>query len=229
MPPEPKPLVSCIIPVYNGERFISESIASVLAQSYADLELIVADDGSTDGSANIVKSFEHRGVRLIRQANGGAASARNLGIGAACGDFIALLDADDRWAPDKIERQLAAFGCDPELGVCTTHMQNFWQPEYAHEAEVNPQLAKPQPGVASSIVIRKAVVDQVGLFDTSIRHRDIQEWIMRAKHAGWTLKMMPDVLVERRIHGANMSRSRETGESELLDMASKLLARKRAQ
>lgn len=223
-----EPLVSCVMPVFDGERFVAESVESVLAQTYPHVELIVADDGSNDGSANAVRSFSPQGVQLLQQDNGGSASARNLGIGIATGEFVALLDADDLWTKDKIARQLDAFANQPALGVCMTHMQNFWEPEFAHEAAENPRLAAPQPGAASCFMARRSVFDDIGLFDSTIAHRDIQDWILRAKRAGWRLDVLPDVLVRRRIHGHNVSRNRITGESELLDMASKLLARKKA-
>ena len=221
-------IVSCVIPVFNGERFLAETVQSVFAQTHTAVEIIIADDGSTDNSVGVAQEFADSGVLLVQQTNGGAASARNLGIQASNGEFVALLDADDLWASNKLQTQLGAFADQPALGVCMTHMQNFWEAEFAHEAEENPQLALPQPGVASSFIARRDLFDTVGLFDSNVKHRDIQEWIMRAKLAGWDLLVLKEVMVQRRIHGNNMSRNRITGKSELLDMASKLLARKRA-
>jgi glycosyltransferase involved in cell wall biosynthesis len=221
-------MVSCVIPVFNGENFLAEAIESVLAQTHSSLEVIVVDDGSTDGSADVARDFADRGVRLLSQNNAGCASARNLGIAAASGDYVALLDADDLWLPDKLERQLVVFDGRPLLGACMTYMQNFWEPEYADEALQNPRLGEPQPGVASCFMARRVMFDEIGLLDRAIAHRDIQEWVIRAKQAGWQVQIMPDVLVNRRIHGENESRRRLTGESELLDMASKLIMRKRS-
>ena len=101
-------LVSCIVPVYNGERYLREALDSILAQTYRPLEIIVADDGSADGTAGVVATFGDQ-VRYVRQHNQGPSSARNLGIRVPTGDFIAFLDADDLWHPEKLARQIARF------------------------------------------------------------------------------------------------------------------------
>ena len=106
--PDRVPLVSVVIPVYNGERFVAEAIDSALAQSLSNLEIIVVDDGSTDGTSRTLATFGSR-IRVHRQANRGVASARNAGAGQARGSYIAFLDADDVWLPDKLERQMPLF------------------------------------------------------------------------------------------------------------------------
>uniref|UniRef100_UPI00405607F6 glycosyltransferase family 2 protein n=1 Tax=Agathobacter sp. TaxID=2021311 RepID=UPI00405607F6 len=102
-------LVSIITPCYNGEKYISETMDSVLAQTYKDWEMIVVDDGSKDNSADIVRSYARRDsrIQLVQQANGGSAAARNNGIRRAKGQYIALLDADDVWMPEFLESQIA--------------------------------------------------------------------------------------------------------------------------
>lgn len=104
-----KGLVSIITPVYNGEKFVAETIESVLKQTYPNWEMIVVDDGSKDSSAAIIRQFAERDCRItsVQQPNGGSASARNNGIRRARGQFIALLDADDLWEPNFLESQLA--------------------------------------------------------------------------------------------------------------------------
>src|SRR2546426_10667200 len=94
-------LISCIVPVFNGERYLHETLNSILAQTYRPLEIIVADDGSTDGTRTIVASYGQQ-VRYLWQLNAGPAAARNLGLTAAKGEFIAFLDADDLWHPEKL-------------------------------------------------------------------------------------------------------------------------------
>ncbi|MCX7192847.1 MAG: glycosyltransferase [Proteobacteria bacterium] len=110
------PKVSVIIPSYNCERYIAETISSVLDQSFKDIELIVVDDGSSDRTREIVSSFGAP-VRLIAQANAGRCVARNRGIREASGEFICLLDHDDCWFPDKLARQLSEFQKHPEAGA----------------------------------------------------------------------------------------------------------------
>ena len=125
-------LISCIVPVYNGERYLGEAIESILKQSYRPTEIIIADDGSTDGTASIAARYGKQ-VRYLRQANAGTAAARNLGMRAAEGEFFAFLDADDVWPSDKLDRQMARFRDRSEPGFCIAHVQNFWIPELIEE------------------------------------------------------------------------------------------------
>ncbi|WP_051243277.1 glycosyltransferase [Azohydromonas australica] len=109
-----RPLVSAIIPAYNSERFLPLAITSVLAQTYAPMECIVVDDGSSDGTARVVASFGDR-VRYIHQTNAGASAARNTGIAAARGEYIAFLDSDDYWVATRVENQMEAIAREPGL------------------------------------------------------------------------------------------------------------------
>ena len=112
-------LVSVVIPAFNGERFIGPTIESALAQTYSSVEIIVVDDGSTDATQEAVRRFGDR-VRYLRQSNQGGAAARNQGISAARGDWVAFLDQDDLWLPQKLERQAAVFLAEPSTVVCFT-------------------------------------------------------------------------------------------------------------
>ena len=112
--------VSVIIPAYNAEKFIGEAIESVLNQTYKNIEIIVVDDGSKDNTYHIVKQNFGNQVKLIRKKNGGVSSARNMGVKNAEGEFIAYLDADDYWLPQKLEIQLRCFEKFPECGLCYT-------------------------------------------------------------------------------------------------------------
>ena len=129
-----KPLISGIVPVYNGERYLRETLDSMLAQTYQPLEVIVVDDGSTDGTPKVVAGYGDR-VRYIYQENSGPAIARNRGIDAARGEFIAFLDADDLWHPEKLMRQMTRFEARQELELSITYVQNFWITELSAEAE----------------------------------------------------------------------------------------------
>jgi len=129
-----QPLISCIVPVFNGERYLTEALESILKQTYRPLEIIVADDGSTDGTATLVASYGDQ-VRYLFQPNAGVAAACNLGVRASRGEFIAFLAADDLWHPQKLVLQMSQFQNRPELDLCLTHMQNFWSPELRTEAE----------------------------------------------------------------------------------------------
>lgn len=124
------PLVSILIPCFNAEGFLAETLESALSQTWPNLEIIVVDDGSIDRSAEIVESYADRGVRLIRQANAGVSAARNRAFSASTGDFIQHLDADDLLDPDKIERQMVCLGsatdcvCTSEAGLFTHRAQD---------------------------------------------------------------------------------------------------------
>jgi glycosyltransferase involved in cell wall biosynthesis len=111
-----EPLVSVVIAAYNAAQFLPETLDSVFAQTYGSLEVIVVDDGSTDGTRTLLEAYPPR-IRLIRQAHGGLAAARNAGLRAANGDFIALLDADDLWLPEKIAVQVEVARRHPEAGM----------------------------------------------------------------------------------------------------------------
>jgi glycosyltransferase involved in cell wall biosynthesis len=125
-------LISCIVPVYNSERYLGETLDSILAQTYRPLEIIVVDDGSTDGTAAVAAGYGHR-VRYVRQANAGEAAARNRGLNVAEGEFVAFDDADDLWHPEKLERQVARLEHRPEIDLSFTSFENFWIPELAEE------------------------------------------------------------------------------------------------
>src|SRR5215475_14561902 len=119
------PLISCIVPVFNGERYLAGALESILDQTYQPLEIIVVDDGSLDGTATVVGKYA-KPVRYIRQDNKGPASARNRGILEAHGQFVASLDQDDLWHSEKLERQMARFADRPDLDLCVTHAQVFF-------------------------------------------------------------------------------------------------------
>jgi glycosyltransferase involved in cell wall biosynthesis len=229
---KPHLTVSCVIPVFNGERFLAEAIESVLAQSYETSEIIVVDDGSTDGTKTVAARFDQR-VAYVEQSNAGPASARNHGIQRASGDFIAFLDSDDLWHPEKTAIQLAHFAARAELVLCTAQMQNFWSAQLAHEAAslADTRLTEIQPNVGSTLMARRSLFQTIGLLDPEFKHRDIQELMLRATHRGLAIEALPDVLVQRRIHDANLSRNRsEAGDLELLALArTRMLRRRKSQ
>lgn len=221
-------IVSCVIPVFNGERFIAEAIDSVRRQTCPVQEIIVVDDGSADRTADVLDKLG-AGVTYVHQHHQGASAARRRGAALAGGEYIAFLDADDLWRPDKIARQLACMEADPSVGACTTHMQNFWMEEVGHERPAQSErLTAPQPGVASTVILRTRAYREAGPLDETLRHRDIQDLLVRVQSAGWSLTTLPDVLVDRRIHTSNVSRNRvDSGEQELLRLAAAALARRR--
>jgi len=203
------PLVSCIVPVFNGEAYLREALDSILAQTYRPIQVLVADDGSTDGTAAIVEGYGDS-VRHLFQPNAGAPAARNFGLQSAAGDFIAFLDADDLWHPQKLARQMERFEVQPDLDVCVTHLQAFWIPELAQEAESfrDHRLSQPVPGyVTVTMLARRRLfeADAVGQFETSLNVGDPLDWFLRAGECGVKFELLPDVLVSRRMHQSNLS------------------------
>jgi glycosyltransferase involved in cell wall biosynthesis len=201
------PVVSCIIPVLDGERYLGAALESVLTQTYGAVEVIVADDGSTDGTPEVARAFGSR-VRYLHQANAGHAAARNLGLAAAGGAFVAFLDADDLWHADKLARQMARFAARPELGLSVTHVRNFWSPDAPPpDGGIPPQVLDPVPGYRSvTLLARRRIFETVGPFDPALRHGTDPAWFLRAAEHGVVMELHPDVLVFRRLHAGNRSR-----------------------
>jgi len=201
-------LISCIVPVFNGERYLRETLNSILEQTYRPSEIVVADDGSTDGTPKVVAEYNET-VSYLWQPNAGPAAARNLGLSAAQGEFVAFLDADDLWHPEKLARQMARFHARPELDFCITHVQNFWIPELVEEKKQfrNHRRSKPLPGyVTHTLLARRTLFEKIGQFNTALRHCDDTEWFLRAMEHGAVMELLPDVLVYRRLHHSNLSR-----------------------
>jgi glycosyltransferase involved in cell wall biosynthesis len=222
--------VTCVVPVFNGEKYLAESLESVLAQTYAPIEIMVVDDGSTDRTPAILAGFGNE-IRSIRQANAGPSAARNRGIADAKGEYIAFLDADDLWVAAKTEIQMRRFASLPNLAVCTSLMQNFWMDELADEASrlKDTDAARPQPGPSQTMLVRSEVFDSVGRFDPELRHRDVHDWIARAREVGVQFDQVDEVLVHRRLHASNLSRSRGAADTqELFAILEKRLAARSA-
>ena len=197
---EPADLVSCILPVFDGERFLAEAIESILQQE-GPLDVIVVDDGSTDGSAAI--AVRYAPVRIISQANAGLAAARNAGLAAAQGEFIAFLDADDLWLPGKIALQMDLLCARPDVDLCFGLVRHI-----AVEGSAGQGVPDSAPRVgrlAQCMLARRGAFARVGLFDTARRMRADQDWLLRAREGGLVEHVIEEVVLHRRIHGANRS------------------------
>ena len=210
------PLVNCIVPVYNGERYLGEALESVLSQSYQPVGIIVVDDGSTDGTAGIAARYGDR-IAYVRQENSGPVAARNRGLKEAGAQFIGFLDADDLWLPDKLQRQMSRFEANPAIDISVALMRNFWAPEVRdEEARLKAAgLADGQTGQATqTIVARRTAFDKVGPLDESLPHRDAMDWMVRARDVGLIIEELPEVLAARRVHETNRSRRRQGDDRE---------------
>ena len=198
------PLVSVVMPVYNGGRYLVEAVESVLAQSYRLLELILVDDGSTDGSADLACGFG-TALRYEYQANAGQSAARNRGIQLARGPLLAFLDDDDYWSTGKLALQVAVLASDPSVDAVFGHVRQFVSPDLDREAAGRVRYhAEVMPGYApGTMLIRREAFDRVGLFDPQWRVGEFVHWYARAVEAGLRTVLLPDIVLHRRVHDDN--------------------------
>lgn len=228
-PPEPG-VVSCIVPVFQGERFVAEAVRSILGQSWTALDVIVVDDGSTDGTAEVLAGFGDR-LRVLRQENRGPAAARNRGLEESRGEFVAFLDADDVWVDDKLEAQLARFEADPSLELCSGHIRSFWIPELDEERrrfEDHPYHRERAMLSPCTILARRALFERVGGFDIDLRHGEDTEWFIRAMKSGVVPETIPRLVVHRRHHFHNLTRTVRPSTEGMLALLKRSLDRDRA-
>ncbi|MGL1832976.1 glycosyltransferase [Rhodocyclaceae bacterium SMB388] len=207
-----------IMPSYNTAPYIREAIESVLGQNYPSLELLVIDDGSTDDTPDIVRSYGER-VRFFSQQNQGAGAARNLGLREARGDFIAFLDSDDIWLPGKLSAQVAYLTINPDIGVVYSRWRP-WRPEQDGHFRMPTLPEQPNaPGFIASqsgwlynrlllgsilhtitVMMRRSVIDQIGPFDTQFkRGQDYDYWLRASRIA--PIHKLDAVHALYRLHG----------------------------
>lgn len=222
------PLVTCIVPVFNGERYLRETLDSVFGQTHSNMEVIVVDDGSTDASAEIASADPR--VQCLRQANAGHAAARNRGLSSATGEYVSFVDADDLWHREKIARQLERLEARADLDVVFTWLENFWSPDADPAARPAESAFQPVPGYTSvTMLARRDVFHRVGEFDVSLAHGNDRDWFCRAVEQGVVLEMMTEVLVRRRLHASNRSAARgHASRAEYLRILKASLDRRRA-
>lgn len=196
-------LVSVVMPVYNGARYLAEAIESVLAQAYEPLDLIVVDDGSEDGSAEIARGYRE-GLRYVYQENAGTGAARNQGVRIATGSLYSFLDADDRFTPGRLGQQVDALRADPSLEAVFGHVSEFVSPELGEQYAA--RLRAPQSDAPArlpgTMLIRAEAFHRVGPWSESVRAEAV-EWLGRAADRGLRSRMLSDVVLERRLHDAN--------------------------
>ena len=170
-------LVSVVIPVFNGAPFVARAVASVRAQGHGAVEILVVDDGSTDGTQEVLKGLEEsHGIRWFQRSHGGPARSRNYGIAAAQGQFIALLDCDDEWLPGKLAAQLAVMRARPEVGLVHADFDVRFEDGTLEERVSARSSREPMVqafagghvALPSTLLIRKTVLDQIGSLDPEL-------------------------------------------------------------
>ena len=205
-------LISVIIPTYNSAKFLSQAIDSAIKQTYQHLEIIVVDDGSTDNTKEIIKRYIPK-INYIEQINAGPARARNAGVYHARGQYIAFLDSDDIWLPNKIEMQMKVFSEKPDIALVYGKIVNFNNntnedlaefPQECYSGNIFDHLLREQLIPLPSVLVRKKVLDTVGLFnETLLTAEDTNLWLRIAKNN--IIIGINKVLVRRRRHETNLS------------------------
>jgi glycosyltransferase involved in cell wall biosynthesis len=224
-----KPLISVMIGVFNAAPYLGEAIESVLAQDYEPVELIVVDDGSTDGSGDVARGFP--GIRVVRQENAGNGAARNRAVEEAIGAFYAFLDADDRFTPGKLSLQKEALDADPELDMVFGHVREFLSPDLDEETRktIRPPAPEPMPWTAPNLMlIRRESFHRVGQFTTAVRVGVTVDWFARASEAGLRYSILPEVVLERRLHTQNNGLRERASRTQYLEVIRQAMERRRA-
>jgi glycosyltransferase involved in cell wall biosynthesis len=229
MTSKPKLTISAVIGAYQAERYIAETLESILSQTRPPDEVIVVDDGSTDGTARELERFGDR-IRVVRQANRGCAAAFNTAFREARGDFVGECGADDIWEPNKLEQQVEALETHPEIDIafCAArvfgHMEGQWSMADSGDPSVgimDPHrfgrtLFRVNPVCPSTTLVRRRLYEQLGAFSEEFATEDYDYW-MRAQRAGATFYYDPRMLVRYRRHERNASSNHlAMGETDLI-------------
>ncbi len=222
-----RPTVSVVIPMYNAAPYLRACIESVLKQTYKDIEIIAVDDGSPDECADIIETYDDSRIRLVRQANRGLAGARNTGIRNARGRYVAFLDSDDIWHPNKLEQHVGHLDSNPEVGVSYSasafineegEMMGLGQ--HPKTRNIRPQdiFCRNPIGNGSAPVIRRETLNEIRFirgesghlghqyFDESFRQsEDVECWLRIALSTDWKFEGLEDALTYYRVNGSGLS------------------------
>lgn len=222
------PLVSVIVATKNSARYVGEALESISAQTYGEYEAIVMDAASTDRTVEIAQVFLK--TRVVQQRGQGFAGAWNEGIAAARGELIAFLDSDDRWAKEKLEKQVAVFVREPQMEMVIARMEYFLEREGFLPPGFKPELLARDhlayfPG---AMLVRRELFERIGTFGTEWKIASDVEWFKRVKDSGVKVGIVPEVLYYKRVHDANLSYYQARNfNHELIQLLKQSLERKR--
>ncbi len=220
-------LVSVIIPVYNGERYLGGAIGNVLTQDYRPIEIIVVNDGSTDNTETVARHHK-RDIIYVSQENRGPAAARNKGLQTASGDVIGFLDVDDLWTGNKLSVQLARLAEDSSVEIVMGLTQLMKLESYE---ESRPRFKKwHDPFCAflfGAAVFKRSVFEKAGVFDETLHHGEDTEWFMRIREMGISTALIEEVSLLYRWHETNMTLDSATRNRYFIKALKKSLDRRR--
>jgi len=221
-------LVSVIVTVYNAAPYLGEAIESVLAQTYRPIELVVLDDGSTDGSGDVAQRYGSA-LRFTRRERQGLGAARNAAVALAEGSYLAFLDADDRFVRDKLERQMEVLDGDPATDMVFGHVTEFVSPDIdeAASARLRQTVHDTPWRMPNLMLIRRPSFDRVGPFSTALRVAVGVDWYARARDAGLKEAVPPFVVLERRLHASNNGIRERQSRQQYLHVIKQSLDRRR--
>jgi len=199
------PRVSVIMAVKDGGRFLTEAVESVRAQTYENLEIIVIDGHSTDGTEKIARSYPE--VNYQRQEGRGVAQAYNQGVEVAAGELIAFLSHDDTWTPEKLARQVEYLDGHPGVEYVISRVEYFLEPGCGLPAGFRPNLLEGDHlgRMPETLVARRGLFARIGGFNPDLPLQEDVDWFARAKDAGAVMGVVPEVLVKKRVHDHNTS------------------------
>jgi glycosyltransferase involved in cell wall biosynthesis len=221
-----EPLVSVMVPVFNCERFIAQALDSIFDQDYDALDVIVVDDGSTDGSAAIASSYP---VNLLRIAHGGIARARNAAVAAAKGELVAFLDADDIWTAGSLRRRVDYMVERPALDALFALADLFIEPGTPRPSWfLSAWEEDPQHSMLTGVMVRRHVFDRVGPFDPAYEIGEDTDWFARLKDAQVTYERLDEIVVRYRRHDSNTTNRRDIVGPNLLRIMKASIDRQRA-
>lgn len=225
----PAPLISVIIPCYNAEAYLAEAIESALRQNAGPLEVVVIDDGSTDGSAGVALRFGGA-VRYEYQANAGISAARNRGVELSGGRYLAFLDADDVWPDGSLTVRLDTLRASPGAACVCGAVEEFVSPDLQETPGARIPATHPAQvaRLAGSMLIERDAFVRVGLFDPRLTVGETLDWIARAEDAGIGMRTAAAVVLRRRIHGDNTVTREKARQNDYLRALRTTLVRRRA-
>jgi len=216
------PLISIVLPLYNGIKYIDKALKSVLAQTYTNWELLIIDDGSTDGGAEWIEQH-YPAAKITRQKNAGVAAARNTGIKLSQGEVIAFLDQDDEWLPGKLQVQWDILKHNPYCGFVTCDNKYCCYDGYTLPPAFKKSLAEEvhRSFIPSALLVRRYALAVVGGFDTSFEMGSDTDIIRRLRNAGFKEDNANEVLLHKWFHGDNESLKVKKVQADLLQMLHK--------
>lgn len=226
---EQNPLVSVIIVVKNGDRFLASAIQSILNQTYKNYEIIVIDGHSTDRTAIIAQSYPQ--ISYFLQNSTGISNAYNQGISLSKGELIAFLSHDDLWTSDKLETQIKYMIAHPEIEYVVAKVEFFLEsghlppPGFRRELLQGSFVGK----IMETLVVKKSLFSKIGLFSVDFNVGEDVDWFARANDAKIPMKTIDRVLLHKRVHDTNLSLNSKDNNKNLLTILRKSIERKRKQ